>query len=60
MLYYEVQERTNTNDVVSRQRYTKTYQKEQTLMTPYPDNVIHYDVPERTNAYDAVSRQCYT
>ena len=35
-----------------------TYLKEQTLMTPYPANVI-LDVPERTNANDAVSRQRY-
>ena len=39
-LYYDVPERTNANDAVSRQRYTMTYLKEQTLMTLYPDNVI--------------------
>jgi len=36
----DVPERANTNDVVSRQRYTMTYRKEHTLMALYPDNVI--------------------
>ena len=59
MLYYDVPERTNSNGVVSRQRYTMTYRKEQTLMALYPDNVI-LDVPEIANTYDVVSRQRYT
>jgi len=58
-LYYDVSEKTNINDAVSRQRCTMTYRKEQTLMALYPDNVV-LDVPERTNANGVVSQQRYT
>ena len=39
-LYYDVPERTNSIDAVSRQRSTMTYRKELTLLTLYPDNAI--------------------
>jgi len=39
-LYYDETEKINSNDAVSRQRYSMTYRKEQNRKTPFPDNGI--------------------
>ena len=57
--YYDVPERTNSSDVVFRQRYTMTYRKDK-LYCRCILTTFYYDVPERRNSIDAVSLQRYT